>query len=811
MNRHQKKVLSLAAAIANLSFTMAVAGVATYAWFSANRPVEANGIAVQTSIPGSSLRWEILKYNENIKSGKSYDKANEFFLQEYDGYLTQKNQFTNCILVATVDLENFTKSSNQIYIDITCANNDAPVYGATDPEYTSNICQFKVTAVSYKTGGASQALNTEITTTTDSLKYSTATTYFSTKNDGEKFLSIISDTPYKRSNKITLVPDLTDLPAGNITELVFYVECSYHPQLMDYFLERNHIYVGSSSLSVEGDIDMIDFRLGNVYSGSYVKVTGTVADLQTTDYLIVEDTNSIALDGSLESFTGHNYFDVYKAKNRIRNTENTYNSRFNYNQSTDKLTSASDKVIGNSSGNVDVGSYTNSASVSSGVASIRSGSRPLGFDSTENVTKFKYANSLSSISAYKYNASAPMIYLNSISLNTSGVTTTFNRYDNFSSAGLVVTATFTDSSTADVTNECVLTIGGEVVNQLTILQNTGSQTVTVTYTDPDNHAISDSKTYTITVNAQSLSINHDTLDGYVGVGGGSLTVTAQHFTGVISYVWSSSNTSVATVSGSGTSATVTYVGEGTATIYCVATSNSQSATASCTVNVETYVAVTGVTVSPASVTLDIGHTQQLTPSVSPSGASNQSVTYSSSNTSKATVSNSGLITAVAAGSATITVTTVDGNFQATCSVTINDPTVVSTLEFTAKCNGSGTADNGVTWTVTSDAAESNFDSNRGIHYGTNNASVSYIQLSTSGISGTVTSIVINASGNNTPTLSVTVGGNAFGTSQTLTTTNASYTFTGTETAGQIIIRNAKASKQNGALYIKSVVVTYTPS
>jgi hypothetical protein len=40
----------------------------------------------------------------------------------------------------------------------------------------------------------------------------------------------------------------------------------------------------------------------------------------------------------------------------------------------------------------------------------------------------------------------------------------------------------------------------------------------------------------------------------------------------------------------------------------------------------------------------------------------------------------------------------------------------STLTFTAKCNGSGTADDDAVWTVTSDASESNFDNTKGIHY-----------------------------------------------------------------------------------------------
>ena len=137
-------------------------------------------------------------------------------------------------------------------------------------------------------------------------------------------------------------------------------------------------------------------------------------------------------------------------------------------------------------------------------------------------------------------------------------------------------------------------------------------------------------------------------------------------------------------------------------------------------------------------------------------------------------------------------------------------TKTSTLSFTAACGGSGTADDGVVWTVTSDADESNFDTDRGIHYGTGKKSVSYIELTTEGFTtGAITKVVVNASGNNSPSLSVTIGGSAFGTTATgVTTSNKEYTFNGYAEAGKIVVRLAKTQQANGALYIKSVAVTY---
>ena len=81
----------------------------------------------------------------------------------------------------------------------------------------------------------------------------------------------------------------------------------------------------------------------------------------------------------------------------------------------------------------------------------------------------------------------------------------------------------------------------------------------------------------------------------------------------------------------------------------------------------TTVAVTEVTVSPATLTLEVGTTGSLTATVTPSNATNKTVTWSSSDQKVATVKN-GTVTAVAEGTATITATA-DGK-SATCSVTV---------------------------------------------------------------------------------------------------------------------------------------------
>lgn len=134
----------------------------------------------------------------------------------------------------------------------------------------------------------------------------------------------------------------------------------------------------------------------------------------------------------------------------------------------------------------------------------------------------------------------------------------------------------------------------------------------------------------------------------------------------------------------------------------------------------------------------------------------------------------------------------------------------ASLNFTDKCGGKGTDDKGGAWTVTSDAKESQYDKDRGIHYGSNSVSVSYIKVSTSAYADAViTKIVVNASAikAGSPKVSCTVNGKAFGTAQSLTTANAAYTFEG-KSSGEIVVSVSKNSTKK-ALYIKSIEITYS--
>ena len=117
----------------------------------------------------------------------------------------------------------------------------------------------------------------------------------------------------------------------------------------------------------------------------------------------------------------------------------------------------------------------------------------------------------------------------------------------------------------------------------------------------------------------------------------------------------------------------------------------------------------------------------------------------------------------------------------------------------------------MTWSVSSDGAFFGCEKVKGLHYGSGKKTVSFIKVSTSAYAeAVITKIVVNASTANGVEAKVKceVGGAAFGVEKKLTSSNAPYTFEGSA-SGNILVSVYKASKETGALYIKSIEITYS--
>ena len=135
--------------------------------------------------------------------------------------------------------------------------------------------------------------------------------------------------------------------------------------------------------------------------------------------------------------------------------------------------------------------------------------------------------------------------------------------------------------------------------------------------------------------------------------------------------WKSDNESVATVSQTGL---VTALKDGSATITVI--TNDGGFSASCEVTVKKKViAVTGVKLSAASMTLREGDKGTLTATVEPANATNKNVEWWTSDLDVVSVTSTsggsnGYVEARGAGKATVTVKTEDGEFSASCEITV---------------------------------------------------------------------------------------------------------------------------------------------
>ena len=130
-------------------------------------------------------------------------------------------------------------------------------------------------------------------------------------------------------------------------------------------------------------------------------------------------------------------------------------------------------------------------------------------------------------------------------------------------------------------------------------------------------------------------------------------------------IWSVPQGSVASVDQNGV---VTAVREGSSRI--IAKSRDGNAQAWIPVTV-TKKAVTGLALTPTTLTLKVGETYDLQATIVPSDASNPKVNWTTNKSSVATVSASGRVTAKSAGTATITAKSADvTSIQKTCTVTV---------------------------------------------------------------------------------------------------------------------------------------------
>lgn len=166
--------------------------------------------------------------------------------------------------------------------------------------------------------------------------------------------------------------------------------------------------------------------------------------------------------------------------------------------------------------------------------------------------------------------------------------------------------------------------------------------------------------------------------------------------------------------------------------------------------------VTGVTLNETAISLKPGATTTLIATVKPEGAKDKSLTWSSSDESIVTVDENGNVKALKEGKATITVTTKDGGYKATVTITVTkDDIAVTGVSFADKTLNLAT---GSSLTLKPTISPSDA-TNKNVTWKSSNPNVAIVDQNgkvTGKKEGTVTITVTTNDGNHTATITIVV-------------------------------------------------------
>ena len=251
-------------------------------------------------------------------------------------------------------------------------------------------------------------------------------------------------------------------------------------------------------------------------------------------------------------------------------------------------------------------------------------------------------------------------YVSSISLSKNSLTAYTGISETLSVNFLPSNATNKNFSVVS-SDESIATVAKSGQNITLQPLGIGNTTITVTSEDGEYTAECD---VVVRQCVESISLNMTSKVIYAGETINLVAVVNPSDAYNKSIKWSSSNESVASVDDKG----VVFAHKGgTATIFAK-TTDGTNLTAQCLFTVNQHVSY--VSLNYSSINLCLQDTKQLEPIITPTEATDKSVSWSSSDYSIVSVNLNGVVKAISEGVATITVTANDGGYKATCRVEV---------------------------------------------------------------------------------------------------------------------------------------------
>ena len=519
--------------------------------------------------------------------------------------------------------------------------------------YTDNSTQDLTTSVTWSSSnslfaaignasgsrGSGTAVNNGTVTITAAAGSIIGSTGFTVTDATLASISITPANPVRAkgtSQQFTATGTYTDNTTQNLTSTVTWAS------------SKDSIATITNATGLGSAVDTGDVTVTAI-SGTVTGSTSFTVTAATLVSISVTPSNPVNAKGTTQQFTA----------------TGLYTDGSNQNLSTSVTWSSSDNTI---AGMNNVGLCT---TLSKGTATITASMG--GLDGTANITV----------------TDATLVSINLSPANTSGAKGTTRQ---FSATGI-----YTDSSTQDLTtqvtwfssNTSAVTIStADGTRGLANAFNIGSTTITATsgsVSGNTNFSVTTATLESISVSPTNPSSAKGTTESFTATG----IYTDSHTQDLTTQVtWSSSNTSVATISSAvGSEGLATAEDKGTVTI--TATSGTVSGNATFTVTDATLVSIS---VNPTNPSIAKGTAQTFTATGTYTDSHTQDlttqVTWSSSNTSAATISSAsgseGIASSVNNGTATITATL--GTVSGDATLTVTDAILVSISVTTADQN-----------------------------------------------------------------------------------------------------------------------------
>jgi uncharacterized protein YjdB len=253
----------------------------------------------------------------------------------------------------------------------------------------------------------------------------------------------------------------------------------------------------------------------------------------------------------------------------------------------------------------------------------------------------------------------------------------------------------------------------------------------------------------LNIPATSVSVSNTNLELLVGESAMLTATVNPYYATDRSVVWSSANNSVATVDSDGK---VTALKAGSVVITAT---TANGLTSNCVVNVVAKIVdATAVVLNIENAELEEGESVQLTATITPSDATDKTISWVSGNPSIAIVDTNGKVTAVKTGSIIITASTSNG-LKATCIITVT-PRIISPSSLTLNLETAEIEDGEsvqLTATVTPDNA-----TDKSVSWSTSDASIATVDASgkVSGVKEGSVNITAKTANGLTATCKVTV-------------------------------------------------------